>query len=279
MRSRIVQGRTRHCRVHPRRHEFSYAMFWLRIDLAELGKLDRRIRWFGHNRRALVSIRDRDYAGPQQGSIEVKIRSRLEEAGIDGIERIDLITIPRVAGYVFNPVSFYMCRDRRGSLRAVIAEVHNTFEETHHYVVRPETAGDGRHRFSVPKRFYVSPFLDVSGVYHVSLLDEPDRFEIEISLREDGHAVLHAGMSGEGAPLTSRRLLATLLRHPLFAAMIMVRIHAQALRLMIKRIRPSDKPAPHPSTIAPRSRSLMSRLRLILVRWASQRGTTCTQRH
>ena len=45
-----------------------------------------------------------------------------------------LITMPKVLGYIFNPVSFYLCLDLEKQLRAVIAEVHNTFGEQHSYL-------------------------------------------------------------------------------------------------------------------------------------------------
>ena len=40
------------------------------------------------------------------------------------------MTMPRMLGYVFNPVSFWFCRDRAGALRAVLCEVNNTFGES-----------------------------------------------------------------------------------------------------------------------------------------------------
>ena len=42
--------------------------------------------------------------------------------------------MPRVMGYVFNPVSFWICRDKDKNIRAVICEVHNTFGEKHSYL-------------------------------------------------------------------------------------------------------------------------------------------------
>ncbi|MDJ0429145.1 DUF1365 family protein, partial [Rhodococcus fascians] len=60
----------------------------------------------------------------------------------------------RVLGYVFNPLSVYWCHDVDGSLRCVIAEVHNTYGQRHSYLIRP----DGSDRAEVDKQFYVSPF-------------------------------------------------------------------------------------------------------------------------
>eukprot|EP01026_Neomeris_dumetosa_P073554 TRINITY_DN75839_c0_g1_i1.p4 TRINITY_DN75839_c0_g1~~TRINITY_DN75839_c0_g1_i1.p4 ORF type:complete len:110 (-),score=4.95 TRINITY_DN75839_c0_g1_i1:78-407(-) len=109
MRSRVFQGQTVHRRFAHRGHAFRYRMFWLAVDVDELPELGRRVRGFGHNRVALASIHDRDYGGRRVGSIRDKVFGVLSEAGYDlACERITLVTIPRVAHYVFNPVSFYL---------------------------------------------------------------------------------------------------------------------------------------------------------------------------
>jgi len=46
-----------------------------------------------------------------------------------------------VFGHVFNPASFYLCRDGAGDLRAVVVEVHNTHGERHLYTLRPREGG------------------------------------------------------------------------------------------------------------------------------------------
>jgi DUF1365 family protein len=77
-------------------------------------------------------------------------------------------------GYVFNPVSFWFCHDRGGALRAVLAEVNNTFGERHNYLVahadgRPIRDGEA---LRARKLFHVSPFLAVHGDYRFRF--EPD---------------------------------------------------------------------------------------------------------
>ena len=63
-------------------------------------------------------------------------------------------------GYVFNPASFYLCRDRFGDLRVVIVEVHNTFGERHLYTLRARDRGIARPLAdAMDKAFFVSPFI------------------------------------------------------------------------------------------------------------------------
>ncbi|MFT5423853.1 MAG: DUF1365 family protein [Phycisphaerales bacterium] len=277
MNSRIFQGATSHCRHAPRRHAFEYRMFWLAIDLDELPALDRDLRLFRHNRRSLVSILDRDYGGPGEGDIQHRIRQHLERAGLhDPIGRIELMTIPRIAGYVFNPVSFYLCFSPDGTIRALVAEVRNTFGEMHHYASRLEhedPTNPGTLQCRVPKQFYVSPFFRGDGEYHIRISKSEDEFSISISLHEHTGLVFSASLQGEGEELNSQNLSRTLRRLPFFAITIMTRIHWQAFRLYFAgRLPMFEKPPPsHPSTVPVSHSPWWLRLRTAVVRLAARR--------
>ena len=277
MNSRIYQGQTTHCRYTPRRHAFQYRMFWLGIDLNELPSLDRGLRRFGYNRRALVSLLDRDYGGPGEGDLNGRIRGVLAREGVhEHIDRIELMTIPRIAGYVFNPVSFYLCSGSQGLIRVLIAEVRNTFGEMHHYVAKlentdpdtPETL-----RCTIPKEFYVSPFFRVDGEYQVRLRKAGNEFSISIRLYEESRCVFSASMVGVGQELNTKNLNRTLCRLPFFALTIMTRIHLQAIKLyFVRGLGMFAKPSPsHPSTVPASPRPWWMRIRTAVVRSAARR--------
>lgn len=244
-------------------------MFFLGLDPAELNDLDRRVRGFGHNRWALVGVHDRDFGPSGDESIRAGYEAVLARAldRVPTFDRLTVMAIPRIGGYVFAPVTFVLCLDG-DRLSALIAEVRNTFGEKHHYVAVPERSGD-QWTCRIPKRFYVSPFLDTQGEYGVRVRMEDDQFEIEIDLHEGGELVFSAGMRGQGQALTTRSLLTTVARMPFFAARIMPRIHWQALHLIAKGIRTRLKPAPvgQMTMPAPRS-SVWYRVRHALVRIA-----------
>lgn len=277
MNSRIYQGATTHCRFSPRRHEFKYRMFWLGIDLDELPMLDHNLKIFGYNRRALVSLHDRDYAGGRKGDINECIREIIAREDVrEPVNRIELFTIPRIAGYVFNPVSFYLCSSPEGMIKILVAEVRNTFGEMHHYVAHLE--GDDSDNFetllcTIPKKFFVSPFFNVDGEYQVRLRRASDEFSISINLIEENQCVFSASMNGVGKELNSENLNGTLLRLPLFALMIMSRIHWQAIQLYFaRRLRMFEKPAPsHPSTVPASRMPWWVRLRTSVVQSAARR--------
>lgn len=137
----------------------------------------------------------------------------LARRGVDlrADDRVLLLAQPRVAGYVFNPLSvWWVLRD--GDVLAVVAEVHNTYGERHAYLLRPD--GDGRARH--PKEFYVSPFHDVSGDYAIRVALGPERITVSIALHPapGAPAVFGAAVTGRPLPITATRVLGTLLRQP-----------------------------------------------------------------
>lgn len=244
----MFTGITSHSRHAPRPHAFQYRLFWLGIDLDELASLDKTLAGFGHNRFALASIHDRDYCGPGEASIIEKLRPRLDHAGMEQPHRVTLMTVPRILGYVFNPVSFYLLKRPDDSLVGMVAEVRNTFGESHLYVLRPDQpakAPDDVVHFAFAKRFYVSPFLDRRGEYRVALRTSDDHFDINVTLQQDGCAVFTARMHGAGRVLSAGAFWRTLARFPLHAASVMLKIHWQAFLLRFFRNAPLyAKPAP-----------------------------------
>ncbi len=83
---------------------------------------------------------------PPAEDLPAAVAAHLQEEGFDSEGwQITLITNLRVLGYVFNPASFYLCRDEAGTLRVVIVEVHNTHHERHLYTLRPDDHGHDVH--------------------------------------------------------------------------------------------------------------------------------------
>ena len=144
-RSRLLTGTLRHQRLRPTRYAFRHEVAYLELDLDELPALDGRLRLLGYNRRAALSVRDADHFDGRP--LAEAARAELAAAGYDTEGwRLTLVAYPRVLGYVFNPVSFVLARDRAGRLAVVLAEVHNTHGERHVYVLTPRGGATGRRR-------------------------------------------------------------------------------------------------------------------------------------
>lgn len=233
--SGLLDARVTHVRHAPTRYELSHRLWYLHVPLSALTRLPWPL--LGYNRAALAVLRDRDY-GEGRAPVADWIARALREGGValpDG--RIDLVTLPRVAGLAFNPVSFWLCHDRDGALRAVLAEVNSTFGERHCYLCRKPDGSpiDGRDRLTAQKLLYVSPFLSLEGTYRFRFHEAAGRLGIFINLFQDERPVLFASITGNLVPLTARSLAARMLRQPLPALSVLFLIHLHAARLYILR--------------------------------------------
>jgi uncharacterized protein len=238
---RLVLGRVWHARLKPFVHAFRYKAFYVQLPLKSLRRRSdahgRVGSWaWGLNRWALLSVHDRDH-GDGRPLLDWAA-DQLSAAGVhDADGEIWLQTFPRMLGYVFKPVSFWFCERADGSIRAVIAEVNNTFGDRHVYVLDPATGTiQNGQTLSAKKAFYVSPFFEVRGHYQFrffkSGLGGQDLARIEY--QDQSTAVLLTSMSGMVTPLTSHRAALAWCRSPLFSLGVIARIHWQALRLWIK---------------------------------------------
>ena len=52
--SALYRGQVTHRRLRPRAHRLTYRVFWLLLDLAQIDRLDRRLRLFSLNRFNLL---------------------------------------------------------------------------------------------------------------------------------------------------------------------------------------------------------------------------------
>jgi hypothetical protein len=249
MKACLFRGELTHHRVRPARHELRYsaAYFWLGLD--ELEALGRRLRLFGVNRRRLFSFYDADHLDGRGGSIRGQIEDRLGARGIDlRGGAIFLLTQCRLLGYVFNPVSFYYACDFAGALRAIVAEVNNTFGERHLYMLSDAEREPAEDRetavFTAAKRLHVSPFLSTDAHYEFRFAPVGERLSVFIREREGGAPMLDAHLWGKRRPLDDRALAALALRDPLSTLKVTAAIHWQALRLWRKRVPFHTHPGP-----------------------------------
>jgi cyclopropane-fatty-acyl-phospholipid synthase len=246
--SRLYRGDIAHVRSHAARHAFGYPVYFYVFDLAELDELQQRIPVFGHNRRRLVSLYDRDYLTPGPEPLRQKVEAvLLAHDCADGVDRVRLLTSARVCGYVFNPVSFFYCLRADGSLRCVIANVNNTFGDSHLYVLKdslPPPPGMAAH-FQAVKEFHVSPFFDLDGRYDFQFTPPGDTVAVRLQLHKQDKIAFVAQLRGTGRELTTGTLLGTLLCCPLTHLLTMPRILWQAARLYFQRRLPVY-PRPNP---------------------------------
>lgn len=243
-------GRVIHDRLRPRRHRFSYKVFWVLFDLDELPGLDRSCRLFSFNRLNLFSLLEKDH-GPGNGKpLRPWVEEQLAAAGLDiSGGPIRLLCNPRILGYVFNPLSIYFCYRPDGRLAAVIYEVNNTFGDRHCYLL-PAEPRDGVVEHGCPKRLFVSPFIDMEAAYRFRLTMRGEALSVTINEHDSGGHLLHTNFSGLRKDFDDRKLISAFVLYPLLTFKIILGIHWEALKLWLKRIRFKPRPAPPPALVS-----------------------------
>ncbi|PAW86926.1 MAG: hypothetical protein B9S28_02045 [Opitutia bacterium Tous-C10FEB] len=256
MNSCLYECQILHQRFTPKAHRFVYRIFMFAIDLDEIAALPKRLALFSNQRRNVYNFCERDFLptteiihqptppGPApapSAGLKDRVIAHLAAHGIDlAGGRVMLITLPRVFGYQFNPVSFYFCYDQQGRPVASIAEVSNTFKEMKPFVLGPATSATTANAavFSrrTPKYFYVSPFSDLDVAFDFTLHTPGDKLAIQIDDYAAGERTLTSVLTGSRTSLTNGRLAWFTFKYPFITLRVMALIHWQALQLYLKRV-------------------------------------------
>lgn len=255
----LYECQVMHRRLSPKVHQFNYNifLFCLDLDLDLLGQTARTVRFFSHNRWNLYNFRDRDHltfpgleAAPLKENLLAWIHAQPDAPILTPDPRVVLITLPRVLGYVFNPVSFYFLSDRQTErpLCAVV-QVGNTFREMKPWLLHPamgspssadpsDTATAITYRRTAPKMFYVSPFSALDLHFDFKLKVPGEKLEIHINTIEgkEGPAVLLSTLTGIRRPLANGPLLWLTIKFPFITLKVILLIHWQAFRLWLRKI-------------------------------------------
>jgi DUF1365 family protein len=244
-RSALYVGKVAHKRLRPRRHALAYRVFALFLDLEELEALDLRLWIFSVDAFNLFSIRRGDYGVAGAGELRNELLAILRGEGIDiGGGRISLLTMPRVLGYAFKPLSIFFCSTPDDRPCAILYQVNNTFGERHIYLAKEENWNEGFRTHDARKCFYVSPFLAMDMTYRFRIEVPGDQFSLAIDTRDECGPILLATQNLRREPLSDRSLLRVFLTHPFVTAKVIAGIHFEALLLWIKGVPLHSRPPP-----------------------------------
>ena len=243
--SGLYVGTVFHRRLRPRVHALKYKIYMLLIDIDEAASLTKRLRWLAAGKFGLMSLNLSDFGDRSTTPLRQQIERNLAEAGIPGGGPIRLLTMPRILGYGFNPLSVFFCHDREQRLAAILYEVSNTFGQRHSYLMPVVTdsnpSADGSVRQSVAKQFHVSPFVDMDLTYRFSVIPptgaEDENAAVSITVEDGDGAMLLTSFSGQRRPLTDRNLMLAWISHPLLTLKVIAGIHWEAILLILKGLR------------------------------------------
>ncbi|MBC7202972.1 MAG: DUF1365 domain-containing protein [Pusillimonas sp.] len=241
----IGTGQIRHARLRPVEHVFSYRTWFLMVPM----RSSQTGGWGGlaRNKTALVAFHDKDHGNGGPDAL-AWFDALLRESGVhDADGEVWLQTYPRVLGYVFKPVSFWYAYNQKGNLRAILAEVNNTFGERHCYLLASSVQW-GKEMVA-DKVFHVSPFCRASGRYRFRFMrtDNTSSHGARIVARIDhddaaGQVILQTSVSGRLQPFSRMALWKVMMSMPFLTFGIIARIHWQALRLWLKKVPFNRKP-------------------------------------
>jgi DUF1365 family protein len=244
----FLLGHVMHERTLPKRNAFTYGVYYLAIPLSQIGSLSIPV-----NRSGLISFHESDHGSGDGQNLEKWVRGVLNQYSIKEADgEVILICMPRVMGYVFNPVSFWICHDKSGKIRAILCEVNNTFGERHVYLC---VHNDHREIKSNDilmgqKMFHVSPMLERSGHYTFRFHVDDNKFGVWINFyNQQQDKQLLTSLTGSFEPITRKTATKIFWSYPLITLKVIALIHWQALKTLAKGIPYIAKPAQKEETI------------------------------
>lgn len=226
----LFEGRVVHQRLFPSEHSFNYGIFYRAERLGVTKSL----------------FKTKDHGFRDERSLSSWASELLDLSGLrETVSKVMLLAMPRVLGYVFNPVSFWFAVDKNNNLRAVLCEVNNTFGESHTYLCshadyRPILDSDW---LEGEKVFHVSPFMDRDGKYRFRFSFKNSRLAILINYFDAKDRLkLRTSLAGGWLPDTLKNRVILRLKYPLVTLRTIGLIHYHAARLALKKISYRPKP-------------------------------------
>ena len=236
---KIINANIYHSRLGPKINTFTYRANYFEFDFFE-NKHINEFKILSINKFNLLSVDENDYCLGEDKSLFGWVCSLCKDKSNQKIDKIKLITMPKVLGYVFNPVSFIFCYQNE-EICSLILKVNNTFNESHFYYLDTKY----KQNLNMEKVFHVSPFLKREGYYKVDFNNTENKFKVIINYYDTAdNIVLKTGIIGDKIETSNIFFLNILSFFKVIFYILRVQslIHIQALKLWIKKIEVIKKP-------------------------------------
>ena len=254
MESALYVGKLRHRRFSPKEHTFEYPVFLSLLDVDRIPEVMQRSQLSSYERFNVMSYFERDHFGDPRKPLRERIAEDAQKNDVtlpNG--KIFVLTHLRYFGYVFNPVSFCYFYDEKEELRLIMAEVNNTFGESHNYWLttrNEKPAGAGR-RYASEKRMHVSPFMPMDLQYDWILTEPGERLVAHMNTIKADKPLFDATLQLDRREWTRAEVRRVLAAYPLMTARVIGAIHWEALKLWIKDVHVFAHPSKHASAKTP----------------------------
>ena len=231
----LAVGQIMHKRFWPKQNKFNYKSSYIVFPVKALDSLKRK--FFSIDKFNLLCLVQKDYGDGKDfiGWIENILKSN----NITNVENIVLVTHPRTFGYVFNPVSFWLCFDKNDNLIAVLNEVNNTCGQKHSYLCFKKDLKpiDANEWLDAEKVFYVSPFMKIEGEYKFRFEVQDQQLSIYINYHVDGKLKLSTYLKCNLSEFSNRNIILRFLKMPFATFKTIILIHYQAVKLLLKSVK------------------------------------------
>lgn len=240
----LLKGKIMHHRFFPKINHFQYNSHYIAFALSKIDNL--KTTFFSLNKFNLFSLNKADYGDKKSDNLGKWINKILHENKINNIAEIILVTHPRFVGYVFNPVSFWLCLDKNNNLIAVLSEVTNTCGQKHSYLCFKTSLDpiNSDEWLDAKKTFYVSPFMKIEGNYKFRFEYKQNQLNFFINYLVDNKLKLSTSLKCDFEIFNNKNLLNILFKMPFFTLKTVILIHYQALKLYLKSIKYYKYPKP-----------------------------------
>lgn len=229
----LFKGIVSHVRYKPFFHKFNYkfSYFWFSI------KDEKKLKFFKKNKFSLFSFYDEDH-GPLEKKVRISdfLENKTKKVGLRNIYQIKVFCLPRMLGYVFNPISVFVCFNKKGSPKAIMYQVGNTFNERYFYVCKVEKTN------FIKKKFYVSPYFRVQGNYLISFSIDKDFVNLFIVYKIKNKKVFEASFNGKSMDMDDKNLLICFFSNMFQTFKVTLTIYIEALKLYFKGARYIGRP-------------------------------------
>ena len=133
-------------------------------------------------------------------------------------------------------MSIFFVYNKNSTLVAILYEVKNTFGEQHTYLFKTNPL-DKTINNNCTKKFFVSPFMDLSSKYFFKILIPGNKLSVVIDQRDQEGKLLFASQDGLRSELSAKNLIISYIKHPLMTFKVISAIHFEALKLWLKGIK------------------------------------------
>ena len=250
MQSSLQPGSVFHNRIFPYNYQFKYKILSILINLDELNNIN-KLFLFSINSFNLFSFFFKDHGARNENNNPKNfiLRNIAKKFNDKKNYTVYLYCTPSFLGYVFNPISIYLCKNHKKEIKYICYEVKNTHHEQHCYFIKIKKKSKKIYS-QLKKKFYVSPFLQMNLKYEFYLINSNNNFLLNINVYKKNQIILKTGISSKTLVLNSLSLILNLIKNVFFAQKIMILIHYQAIKIFKKQKSFFSKPQKNNDTVS-----------------------------